>query len=493
MSNEAKVGLLLVIAIAVLGWLTVTSGTLSFARKDPTRPLEAVFTDVNGLKEGTPVRMAGVTIGAVKRIDLQPNGTAVLHFEVNKNVPLPADVAAQVTASGLIGEYYLALVPGEQTNRGEGGLLASNVTRLPTLMSADPTNMSNQFAKMAADMQDITSSMRKVLGDPETTRKFQDIVINLAQFSESLGSNNAQTFDNLNKAAENLARITQDVRNGKGSLGQLLTDDPNAPKLSDTIEEMNKAVKDLRTILNKVNSGQGTLGQLVNDDTTANNLNSALTTFNSIAGPLVPNRDDPEKQTHPAYHSEFTLQSGYLTDSHGIAKTEAMVRLQPGTQNFLQLGAQYDGYAAEADSRNGNSHYAGRDFGSTGKYTVQLGRSLPVNEVNAVNLRAGMRNSTPGLGADFLTPRITYTADLYDFGGTNTPGASAPHLDVAARAHFTPKFYGSIGYDNVLNSDYASPIIGVGLRLGGPGKATGNTRATPLAVSATAPLPSRSL
>jgi phospholipid/cholesterol/gamma-HCH transport system substrate-binding protein len=468
MSNEAKVGLLLVIALAVLGWLTLTSGTFSFARKEPMRNLEAVFNDVNGLKEGTPVRMAGVNIGEVKRIDLQSNGTAVLHFDVRRNVPLPADVAAQVTASGLIGEYYLALVPGEQTTRGEGGLLASNVTRLPTLLSADPTNMSNQFAQMATDIQDITTNVRQVLGNPETTKKFQDIIENLSKFSESLGSNNRQTFDNLNKASANLAQITQEVRDGKGPLGQLLNDDPNAPQLSDTIEEMNKAVKDLRTILNKVNSGQGSLGQLVNDDKTADNLNTALETFNSVAGPLVPNRNEPETQPHPAYHSEFTLQSAYLTDSEGVAKTEAMARLQPGTQNFLQLGAQYDGFAAESNSSNGNSTYAGRDFGNTTKYTAQLGRSLPVNATSAVNLRAGFRNSTPGLGADLLTPRITYSTDIYDFSGTNTPNASAPHLDVSARAHFTPKFYGTIGYDNVLNSDYASPMIGLGLKLGSP-------------------------
>ncbi len=464
MSNEAKVGLLLVLALAVLGWLTVASGTLSFKGSTPERELHAVFTDVNGIKPGTPVRMAGVTIGDVTRIVLQPNGTATLYFDVRRNVPLPADVAAQVTASGLIGEYYLALVPGPQTVRGDGGLLASTATRIPALSSADPANVGTDFAAMAADMKDITRALKAVLGDAENTARFQTIVANLATFSQSLGGADPDTFKNLNLAAQNLAAITEDVRAGKGALGQLVSSNTSNTQLDATLNQLNAAVTDLRAILGKINNGQGSLGQLVNSDRTADNLNTALTTFNTLTSPFTPGTTEAETPTHPGLHSQLLLESAYLTAEDGVTLSEAQLRIQPGTRTFLQLGAHYDGFAARADS-SGNP-YSGQNFGNTTKLSAQVGRSFPLG-ANLLNLRAGVHRNTPGVGADFLTPGITYIANLSDPAATQTPGADAPHLSLSARAHFTDTLYGTIGYDNILNSNYASPMVGLGVRFGG--------------------------
>ncbi|PZP38762.1 MAG: hypothetical protein DI585_06405 [Pseudomonas fluorescens] len=464
MNNEIKVGLLIVVALAVLGWLTVASGTLNLGRKDATRELTSTFRDVNGIKEGTLVKMAGVDIGKVTRVELQPNGTAILRFEVRQSVALPADVAAQITSSGLIGEYYLALVPGREGVLGDGGLLAENVNHLPALASADPANVATDFAKMADDMQNITASLKLVLGDPENARKFQDIVDNLSRFSETLGGNNGETVSNLGRATENLAKITEDLRNGKGALGQLLVSDGNETKeqLNGTLNQLNAAVADFREIMAKINGGQGTIGKLVNDNNTAQKFDTALDTFNGINTRME------------NFKTELSMEGAALTNENDIYKTNATLRLQPGTATFVELGLTGDGFAANADSsNNAGGPYYGREFGNKLKYTAQVGRTFPdAIGTTDLSLRGGIKNSTAGVGADaqstLFGTGVKYSADLYDFGGNNTPNGNNPHLDLTARANlYGNNIYGLVGYDNVLNSEYGSPMVGVGVKFGG--------------------------
>ena len=101
MTNETKVGILVVAALAALVWLSVRSGTFGFGvGSAPMRELSTEFRDVQGLNEGSKVKMAGVDVGEVQSVDLKPNGVAVLHYNVRESVALPADVSAQIATNG---------------------------------------------------------------------------------------------------------------------------------------------------------------------------------------------------------------------------------------------------------------------------------------------------------------------------------------------------------------------------------------------------------
>lgn len=490
MSNEIKVGLLLVVALAVLAWLTIASGTLGFGHNVPMRELFAVFEDVQGIKEGSSVKMAGVDIGQVSRVELQPNGTAILRFKVRKSVALPADVSAQITAAGLIGERYVALVPGAQGRHGDGGLLAESVQQLPAAATVDPANVGTNFAKMAEQMQGMTSNLQTVLGDPENARKLQGMIDALAKFSDSMNGSGGMdsAMKNLNVATGNFAKISQDLRSGKGTIGQLLADDPSGSKvnLAQTLAQMNAAIADFRQIMEKINSGQGTLGRLVNDSSTADKLDSTLDSVNGLAGGIHGflggssgrnassavdvSGTDSEPAKHSFLRAEGSLESVGVLGEDNVFKGNANARLQAGGK-FVDLGVQGDGFASKAKgSDNIGGPYYGKDFGSTVKYTAQVGQMFDGALLgNDVALRAGLKNSTAGVGTDiygrmpFTDKGVRYSADLYDFGGANTPGDDA-HLDLTARADLTRRIYGIVGYDNVLSDQYGGPMVGLGIR-----------------------------
>lgn len=462
MSNETKVGLLVVVALLALGWLSVQSGSFGFGvGSSPMRQLSSVFTDVEGVKPGSPVKMAGVDVGEVTGVDLQPNGNAILRFKVKQSVALPADVSAQITTSGLIGERYVALVPGPSGALGEGGLLPLSVASIPATTTADPSKMGDNFAKVSADLQSMTSTLKQVLGNPENAQKLQQIIDGLSAFSQNVGGDSGKLMHDMSTVAANFAEISQNLKDGKGTLGQLLNPNVSGTQagMGNALADMNGALKDLREVMAKINSGQGTLGKLVNDPETAEKLNNALDTFSDVS-----QRVD-QLRTEVAFEGSTMI-------GEDAGRGMATLTLQPRPTRFYVIGGTADGFASKSEGNDPTNPYFGKDFGGPAKFTAQFGHVFQNAMLgNDVAVRVGLKDSTGGVGVDtygkvpFTNKAIKYSVDAYDFDGSNTPGSDNPHVDLTARADLIGNvIYGVAGYNNLLNSDYGSPMVGVGMK-----------------------------
>lgn len=78
-----------------------------------TYPLVARFGDAGGLAAGAPVRVAGVKVGTVRAVVLDPHSyMAVARFEIDRAVRLPSDSTAKIASDGLLGGPHLAIAPG---------------------------------------------------------------------------------------------------------------------------------------------------------------------------------------------------------------------------------------------------------------------------------------------------------------------------------------------------------------------------------------------
>ena len=76
--------------------------------------ITADFTDIGGLKIRAPVTLAGVRIGEVTHIELQPGAlNAKVTMSLRDDKPIPyEDVSARILTEGLIGSNYISIVPG---------------------------------------------------------------------------------------------------------------------------------------------------------------------------------------------------------------------------------------------------------------------------------------------------------------------------------------------------------------------------------------------
>ena len=113
MSDDSRAEL---IAGAVV--LAVAAGFLAFAAGPRLMPgggydLIAAFPNVEGIEKGSEIRLAGVPVGRVTDITLNPaTYLAEARLRLQDDVQLPADSAAIIQSDGLLGGAYLELQPG---------------------------------------------------------------------------------------------------------------------------------------------------------------------------------------------------------------------------------------------------------------------------------------------------------------------------------------------------------------------------------------------
>lgn len=110
---EFAVGAFLLLALASLLVLAFASTNRQFGGGGDTYPLTARFSTLGQLRLQAPVRIGGVAVGRVAKIDLDPKRfDAVVTLDIDHRYQLPADTSAGIFTSGLLGESYIGLQPG---------------------------------------------------------------------------------------------------------------------------------------------------------------------------------------------------------------------------------------------------------------------------------------------------------------------------------------------------------------------------------------------
>ncbi|MGD8342339.1 MAG: outer membrane lipid asymmetry maintenance protein MlaD [Desulfobacterales bacterium] len=111
-SVELGVGIFVIIGLICVGYLTIQLGQMKLLGDDHYF-LNARFLSVSGLKAGAQVEIAGVEVGQVDSISLDPkDNVAMVRLKIKKEIVLSDDVIASVKTSGLIGDKYIKLSPG---------------------------------------------------------------------------------------------------------------------------------------------------------------------------------------------------------------------------------------------------------------------------------------------------------------------------------------------------------------------------------------------
>ena len=240
--SQVRVGIFVLVAIAVLIFLILNaSGDINpFSKKLHVR---ARFADANGLREGSEVRLAGVRVGKVEEIKLLPLSDApnaprveVLMSIDSKIDNQPANqrirsdsTATQGSPSLLGNEMLINISPGTSV----GQPVADNA-----ILPSSSSNTVNDFAKSGTD---------------------------LAQ--------------RLSKLSDEISGIVRDVKDGKGTVGRLFTDEALYNNLNATIRETEDVIKQIR-------SGDGSAGRFINDPALYNNANEIAIQLRAIAADL---------------------------------------------------------------------------------------------------------------------------------------------------------------------------------------------------------------
>jgi phospholipid/cholesterol/gamma-HCH transport system substrate-binding protein len=198
---ELKVGIFVFIGLIILVFFVLMIG--DFRIINPGYKFRVSFGFANGVKTSAPVRLSGVEVGEVRKINIgydqeTKKPLVLVDVWVNKDAKIPVDSRVWVNMLGLLGEKYIEVIPGQEY----GNLLREG----SSIKGEDPISVQ------------------------ELTDLSKDIAL---QVSDTVGDV-AITLSKLNMTLDSVNSILASVNKGEGTVGKLFFDDG----LYNNVEEM---------------------------------------------------------------------------------------------------------------------------------------------------------------------------------------------------------------------------------------------------------------
>lgn len=494
MTAAAKVGIVMLIALAVLGYFVLRIEDINLSRSRTTRVVKAVFEDVAGLDDESAVRIAGVRKGHVTDIRVLPDGRAEVTLLVDDDVPLHANARAKVANLGLLGEKYIELDPGTAT----APILATNRTvTLPGTQPATFDDVTDQVAAIAADVKAITTSMRAVMGGSTGQQRLEEIVDNVRGITADVRLLISANRENVDATLVNTREITAQLRTEIPRLAATLdrvanqiggTVGENRPEVREVVQNLRGLSADLRVtadnlnaITGQVKSGEGTMGKLFYSDEAHDRLTGALASVEGGVKSLQEtlgraNRIQMDLGIKADYYAGLsdTEVDGVQT-VNGSSRSTIGLRLVPNPDRNrfynVELSDDPRGRKREKTQIETRTNPVTGESTTIVTETTKYDRDYVLSAqagwvLDDLAVRVGLFDSTGGVGADYtLNDRIRVTGEAFDFGKKRDDN---PHIRLLGEYIFrhekphSPQLFLTTGVDNALND--TAFTFGGGLR-----------------------------
>ena len=257
-STEFRVGIFVSLALIIGTALVFALGDGSSMFR-AQRSYVAQFSNVAGLRPGSPVRMSGIDVGSVTDISFLPDGRCEVRLQVRE------DVSEQVTgpsnpetgegatvavlgSKGLLGDMVIDLTPWRPTPEvARGAVLADG----GTLRTVESGGLFGALASAGELMDDARPAIE-----------------NVRDFTEMLADDQLQA--DIHAIAHNIAELTRMASEEDGTVRRLLTDPELADRIDRTLTSASAAASELaatsrniRMITDEVRSGDGTAHELI--------------------------------------------------------------------------------------------------------------------------------------------------------------------------------------------------------------------------------------
>jgi len=253
--------------------------------------IKTVFADIEGLKEGAPVRVAGVEVGAVKKMNFIGDKVEVT-MEIGKDQQsrITDRSSASLGSVSLLGEAAVDITPNSQgAPVPEWGYVRSGPAPGSLSTAAEAATKSlEQTNALLEEVRQGRGTLGKLVTDDTLYQQLNDFVASAEAVTRSINSGrgtlgrlatNPAAARSLEQSLENLQMVTARIRNGEGSLGQLLNNDALSKSVT-------SATNNLDAITGRINKGEGTAGKLVTDTELYNRLNSMADRLDKLTASL---------------------------------------------------------------------------------------------------------------------------------------------------------------------------------------------------------------
>ncbi|MBT6689205.1 MAG: MCE family protein [Flavobacteriaceae bacterium] len=288
--NEIKTGILVVIGIGlfIFGFSYLKSNDIFVG----DRTFYAVYDDVEGVVNGTPVTVNGFPVGSIQDISFLKNNNLLVKFRVENDLTFSINSIAQIYETGLIGGKALAIIPANDNSRiavSKDTLKSSVAPGLTELVNEKLTPLQENIESMILSANEVLSKVSLIFDDSTRTNlktivsDFTETIRDLKETSAVLKSNKL----NIDKIIDNALDISTDLSEISKTINQ--------SELDLIIGNFKIFSNDLALILEKINDSNGTISKLIENDTLFQNLNNASKSIDLLLEDI---RLNPKRYIH---------------------------------------------------------------------------------------------------------------------------------------------------------------------------------------------------
>lgn len=282
MNEKAKVGLVVLVAGGLL-----VAGVFFIAniRVGKYAGYKTYLKSAGGLEPGTPVRFAGLKVGRVQTLRVDPNDpTRVeIHLEVKADTPIRSDSTAALAQLGLLGENYVEIKPGKSGSRLPEG------SAIPSQEAVDIAELTRKMSGLMDQAQPLIADVHKNLN--EISAQADKLIVQLQGFTTPenqryVNSIMKQTDDMIRRTSPKVDALVSDLRNATAKLETVMKNadglvnnangmvGENRENIRTTILDLQKTLANTRAMVDQLNSTV---------TYTSENLDSTLANFRAIS------------------------------------------------------------------------------------------------------------------------------------------------------------------------------------------------------------------
>jgi phospholipid/cholesterol/gamma-HCH transport system substrate-binding protein len=290
-SNEARIGVgVLAAAVIFIAGVVYLRG---IDLRSKQYSLRVFYRNVNGLKEGDAVTVAGLAIGRVESMWLVGRGIGV-SLSIQTKVHLPKDSKAILKSETIMGGKFIEITPGTDS------LMLANGDSLTGLYEADLSELTATLSPITSNVLGILENVNSTFDEP-TRRRIQKIVLDLERSSSVLqeairngGKSADVSFAEVSAFAKDMSRFARTL--DTIALAERLNIDTSVTSFAQWSRNMERvstkmeiATESLNSVLGRIQNGEGTLGKLVQDDRLYNHMDSLSMNLNLLVKDLREN------------------------------------------------------------------------------------------------------------------------------------------------------------------------------------------------------------
>ncbi len=301
-SNEVKVGIIALLTILAFIYLfNYLKGKDLFSS---TASYYVIYNDIGGLTESNPVEISGFKAGVVQSINLINDGSGrmLVELSIGKDFKLPKGSIAEITPASLIAGMKIRILFGNgqdyYSNRDTiPGRLAES---LFTILENEFLPVKDQISGLIDILDSVISGINQII-TPDFTNNVKSSVSNLNRSTESIAEaldskekNLKNVLSNLSDFSSMLSSNSQKIDTIIGNL-KALTDTINESGIYQTFNELKTSLEETKLLLEGINEGKGTAGQLFSNDTLYRNITSCIESLDLLLKDIQKN---PKKFVH---------------------------------------------------------------------------------------------------------------------------------------------------------------------------------------------------